>query len=758
MNKPVIYITCLLLLGLSACTALKHVPQGELLYTGAKVQVITTGKVKGKGSVKSNAQSVIQPAPNKTYMGMRPALWLHYVVKPKRKKGFKVWIRDKFSEEPVYLSRVDVPLVVKGIDAMLYNTGYFDSYSQYEVVPAKNGKTASLSIRIHLYPPYTIDSVSFPSDTDALSRIITSTANKTLIEHGQQYNLDVLRSERVRIDDYMKERGYYYFNPDFIQFVMDTNSQRRTVNLRTMVKRTTPPRVRMVYRIGQINIHPGYRNGDTSILQPVTIRGINYYKESAYIKPRTVVRSVFLRRDSIYDRRMHQSTLGRLNGLGVFKFINVDITDLDTTYNGLLAVNIGLTPMPRKSLGLEVQFATKSNNFIGPGINVAFRNRNTFKGAELFVFNVRAYFEAQYSGQYKGQFTYEINPRLELNIPGFIPRFKTRKGNSFLPRTKLSLDYSFLSRVGFFDMNSFKLGVGYKWKNSLATDHDLTLLNVNYFNVYRRTAAFNQLIEDNQLLQRRFQSQFLLGVAYSFFYNEQVKPKTNQVYVNLNIETAGNLLSGISQGINKRPVSPYNPSQVLGVNFSQFFRTDIDVRDYVHTTTNTLLAFRFMAGWGLPYGNSLTLPYSRQFFSGGAYSVRGFTANSLGPGSYSPPDSVRNVFYLQQGGEIKLEANAEFRFPIFGFLKGAVFVDAGNTWLNRASTDAPGGQFKWNSFAKEIALSTGAGLRADLNFFVFRFDVGIPLRQPSLPEGNRWIVQDLKFKNVVFNLAFGYPF
>jgi outer membrane protein assembly factor BamA len=414
--------------------------------------------------------------------------------------------------------------------------------------------------------------------------------------------------------------------------------------------------------------------------------------------------------------------------------------------------------MPRKSLALEVQLATKSNNFIGPGANVTFRNRNAFKGAELLTHNVRGYFETQYSGEYKGLFTYEINPKVELDFPGFIPRFKVKGNNRFLPRTKVAVEYSYLSRVGYFDMNSAKLSAGYKWKQKAEIDHDLTLLNLNYFNIYNTTQKFKDLIQENILIRRRFETQFILGIGYSFFYNEQVTPKFNQFYFNANAETAGNLLSGISRGITKEPVNAANPAKVLGVNFSQFTRLDIDVRDYIHTSEKTMLAFRLIAGWGLPYGNSAALPYSRQFFAGGAYSVRGFPANSLGPGAYSPPDSIRNVFYLQQGGEIKLELNAEFRFPIVSFLKGAVFMDAGNTWLNRANADAPGGQFKIQNVMKELALSTGAGLRLDLSFFVFRLDVGIPLRKPSLPEPDRWIINDLKFKNVVFNLAFGYPF
>ncbi len=758
-NTVAIPVICLALLLLNACTGLRKVPKGELLYTGAKITIVGGENIKHKGKVKTDAKGVVQPDPNTSYLGFRPRLWLFYHVKqPKKKKGLRVWLRTKVAETPVYLSNVDIPLVVKGINAKLYNTGYLDSYCDYEILPHKKKRKAAINFRVYLKPPFTIDQIAFPRDTGALGKIITETAKATLIRKGDIYSLETLLKERTRIDDYLKDRGYFYFNPDFILYEMDTINANRTVRLYTTIKKTIPEKARKVYRIGEINIHPSYVDGDTTTVKVVSVRHINYYVESKYIRPRTVIRSVFFRPDSIYDKRQHQTTLGRLNGLGVFKFINVDINSMDTTAAGWLAVNIYLTPLPKKTLGLEVQVATKSNNFIGPGLNVTFRNRNAFRGAELLTHNLKGYFETQYSGEYKGLFTYEVNPRVELDLPGFIPRFKTKRGTPYLPRTRFALEYSYLSRVGYFDMNSFKLAIGYKWKRNAAIDHDLTLLNVNYFNIYHTTDRFKQLVNDNILIRRRFETSFIAGVAYSFFYNGQVKPTKNQFYFNGNAEMAGNLLAGISRAITKKPVSANDPAKVLGVNFAQFVRFDFDARDYYHTSKNTLLAFRLIAGWGFPYGNSITLPYSRQFFAGGAYSVRGFPANSLGPGAYSPPDSVRNVFYLQQGGEIKLEANAEFRFPIISFLKGAVFVDAGNTWLNRPSSDAPGGQLKMNNLLKELALSTGAGLRLDLGFFVFRLDVGIPLRKPSLPEADRWIINDLKFKNVVFNLAFGYPF
>jgi hypothetical protein len=308
-------------------------------------------------------------------------------------------------------------------------------------------------------------------------------------------------------------------------------------------------------------------------------------------------------------------------------------------------------------------------------------------------------------------------------------------------------------------MNSFKLNIGYKWRKSVTIEHDLTLLNVTLYDVYNRTENFNKLINSNPLFASRFQEQFIGGIGYSFFYNEQAQiQKRNRFYFNANAELSGNVLALISQAITKKAVDAAHPSQIGGVNFAQYARIDIDVRDYIRVSANNMIAIRLIAGWGIPYGNSSTLPYAKQFFSGGPYSLRGFPANGVGPGGYQPPDSIRNVFYLQQGGEIKLELNVEYRFPIFKFLKGAVFADAGNTWLNHANANATGGEFRSDQFMKQIALSVGAGLRVDLSFFVIRLDLGLPVRAPDKPAADRWVINHTKFNSLVFNLAFGYPF
>jgi len=757
MNRIHPYRFLLTTMLFASCTALKYVPKDESLYTGAKVEVIAAKKITDQNIVVSEIKDLIRPKPNTKILASRPFLWVYDIAGTTTKEtGFKHWLKTKVGEPAVYKSMVDPTLVSKAIDAKLYNMGFFNSYSQSEIVESKNGKTTSITYKIFLYEPYKFDEIIFLKDTDALSKNITASQNKSLLKKDNRYDLDVLLLERTRIDGRLKQHGFYYFNPENILFKMDTTLGKGKLRLYITLKPETPEKSKLIYRIAEVNVYPEYKLGkDSSSKHKEIIDSVNYDDETGYIKPTPILRSVFLKSNQIYNRQKHNLTLNRLNGLGVFKFVNVRITDKDTISSTWLLANIFLTPLPQKSMSVEMQGVSKSNNFIGPALVFSLRNRNAFKGAELMIYNLRSSFETQLSGMYKGQYTYEIDPRIELYIPRFMAPFKINENSNFVPRTKFILDYSFLSRVGYFDLNSFKFTYGYKWKQSRTIDHDLSLVSINYYNIYNKSQLFNDLINSNNLLKRRFEEQFIAGIAYSFFYNEQLKKlKKNQVYFNGNAELAGNTLSLISGAKS----SSDNPSKIFGINFAQFAKLDIDVRDYIHLSEKTMIASRFIAGWGLPYGNSSTMPFVKQFFSGGAYSLRGFPAYSVGPGSYAPPDSLKNIFFLQQGGEIKLEANLEYRFPIVGVFRGAFFADAGNVWINKKQTELPGAEFNGTRFIKEIAASYGAGLRVDLNFFVLRLDIGIPARKPWLPEGQRWVLDQFKFSEMIFNIAFGYPF
>jgi len=763
-NNRNLFLLLLPIILLQACTALKFVPSDEQLYTGAKVVLSKNQNQAFAKKAKQEAADIIRPKPNSTFLGSRPKLWLFYKTE-RYEKGWKHWLNKKLSETPVYFSKVNAELVSKAVDTRLYNLGYFDAFSSYQLLV--DSQTISLIYNVTVNKAYTIEQLVFIKGTDNITNTIASLTEKSLIKLHTTYSLDMLRNERNRIDDILKTQGYYYFNQDFIQFKIDTTLGNRGVKVSYQLKNETPLESKEVFVIKNVNVYADYVLGKIMTRSAKRIiDSINYYSSINYIKPDPIIQSIFIKKGSAYNRTLHDQTLSRLNNLGVYKFVTIKFSKSDSILH-LLTADILLTPHPQKSLASEVQGVSKSNNFIGPGINFSYRDRNALHGAELLILKLRTSFETQFNGPFQGQYTFELNPSIELYIPRFLLPFKVKTNSGFVPRTKFTLDGNYLSRVNYYNVNSLKLTYGYKWKPNLPVDHDFTLFSVNYFNIHNQSLAFSSLLQGNPTLALRYEKQFIAGLGHSFYWNEQVfEQRTKPKYVNVNIELAGNILSTINQ-LGGKQLNPDNPLEILGVKYAQFIRSDFDVRQYIKLDKKkqSVIVARLFAGWGLPFGNARTVPFIKQYFSGGAYSLRGFPVFSVGPGTYAPPDSLRNLYFVQQGGEIKLEANTEYRFAINRLLKGAFFADAGNTWLNKDNSDIPGGKFLWSEFYKQLAVSVGTGLRLDVQFFVFRLDLGIPIRKPWLPDGSRWVFDQFDLKNsrwrsnnLIFNLAFGYPF
>jgi outer membrane protein insertion porin family len=765
LNKRLFYVGGLILFLLSSCSGLRLVPADQKLYTGAKIEL--SGEAKGKVARKAQkeANEIIRPIPNSSFLGNRPSVWWYYKT-INHPKGFWHWINRKLGEEPVYQTMADPDMVTKAINARLYNLGYFNAYSTFKW--KEDSTSASVVYSISVDAPYTIKKVVYNLNDDTLSQTILSLKDNALIQPGQQYSLELLKDERNRIDLALKDLGYYYFNSEYIIFKADTSNGDRTATIKVELKPETPASAKNIYTIRSVNVYADYLLGRPNKSTKRIIDSVNYFSDRNYIRPAPILKSVFLQNGTTYSRKNHNLTLNRLSNLGVYKFVAVNIVKADSNSGShLLDANVLLTPLPQKSLSPEIQGVSKSNNFIGPNLSISYRNRNTFKGAELLVLNIRTAFETQLNGPYAGQYTYEINPNIELYIPRFIVPFHIRTNSLYVPRTKFTLDFSYLSRVRYYDINSAKFAFGYKWKQRISIDHDISLVNINFFDIFNQSDTFLLLMQDNPTLAQRYEKQFIAGISYSFYYNQQVYPKIRSpFYFNFNIDLAGNGLNAIhSLGVEQITASGFN--EILGVKYAQFIRADIDVRKFYKIGNNNKasIASRIFAGWGYPYGNSSTMPYIKQYFSGGAYSLRGFPVYSVGPGTYTAPDSLKSLYFIQQGGEIKLEGNIEYRFTLVGILKGALFADAGNVWLNNDNPDIPGGKFLLQNVLGEMAVDLGTGLRFDIEYFVLRLDLGMPVHKPWLPEGERWVFNqfDLKDKtwrrnNLILNLAFGYPF
>ena len=760
-DKSFLILICLLL---EACSGTKYLPKGEKLYTGGEIKLETTDKV-NKSYIKTVEGSAISPDPNKRFLGMHPKLWRYMVAGENPESKFKKWLK-KSGEAPVLISSVKPELTTAVIDAKLFNIGIFKSFSESKIVEKKH--TAKVIYTSHIHKPFKVKELDYSIADEKLSQIILSGKKKSFIKPGKDYNLDILKNERRRIDALLKDNGYFFFNPDYLLFKADTSAVNQTISFKLTLKDSIPENSLTVYHINKVFIHQNYSLNEEG---PDKTRDTLKYDNNVFIgresemniRPAVILKSVYLKKNEIYSRQNHNITLNRLMSIGNFKFVQVRISESDSLVQGFLDVSILMTPFPKYTFSAGTDLVTKSNNFTGPRMNFSILNRNIFHGAELLNLNFAGSFETQLSGN-NNLYSYSFNPQAELTFPRFVVPFKIKRTTSiFLPKTHITFSYNYLKRVNFYDMSTFQLIYGFKWKKNIKTEHELNPINVSNTTLSNQSPAFTELLASDPFLKRSYEEQFIGGGNYSFTYNEQVVPeKKTQHYFNATAEMAGNIFSLAKLTGGNKP-SAEDPSRIAGSVYSQYAKFSVDGRIYFNINDKNKFAMRIIAGVARPYGNSSIMPYSRQFFSGGPNSLRAFQINSLGPGTTVPINDSRG--FLQLGGDIKLEMNGEYRFGIYRLFKGALFVDAGNVWLEKSNPANTGSPFLFSTFMKETAVGTGIGLRVDASFFILRLDLAMPLRKPWLPENQRWVINQIKFgnsswrrENLLLNIAIGYPF
>ncbi len=754
------------LCGLFSCNNIKRLPEGESLYTGAVIKIKSADKV-NKGAIKAELEKITRPKPNEKLLGLRIKLSIYNFTGDAPKKKIKKMLRRKFAEKPVLGKEVNASNVSDIMINRLNTLGYFDANITYTVVTKKRKTTVIYTAAVTA--PYSIKSVMFPTGNDILSLTVKESESETALKINTQYSLDLLKAERLRIDYYMKNNGFYYFSQDYILFKADSTIGNKTVKLKLNVKNDIPAKASIAYRINNVYINPSYKLNDTTNtkIDTVKINGYYYLNKDSALHPQAVIGSVFLKKGDYYSRKNYSLTINRLMGIGVFKNATIKFTDTIINGMGYMDVYISLTPMQKKSLQLEIETVTKSNNYTGPAMTLSFKNRNLFKGAELLLVNFTGNFESQFSNIQSGFNSYEFGANTQLYVPKFLLPFNIRNVSStYVPKTKFDLGFRVLNRVLYFKIASFNFSYGYVWKESAQKEYEVTPISINFAKLLGTTSAFETLLIDNPFLRKSFEEQFTLGGKYGFTYNSLVGAvKHHQYYFNATLDLSGNIISTLQSLIYKRKPTDNNAFKLFDYRYSQYSKISTDTRYYLNINRNHKIATRLLAGVGIPYGNSTTMPYIKQFFSGGSNSIRAFLPRSVGPGSYILPDSLAVKGFLDQAGDIKLEGNIEYRFTIVSVLKGAVFVDAGNVWFSRKNDEFPNGDFQFNRFYKELAVGTGFGLRADISFFVIRFDLGMPLRKPYLPENERWVYNKIQLgdghwrkQNLVLNIAIGYPF
>lgn len=806
--KALYFCVCMILL--TGCAVTKELPEGEILYTGiSKIDVAEAEATKEKKAALAEVEGALEYPPNNALFGSSTTrtpfptgLWIYNGFK-KYEGGVGKWIFDKFAATPVLISTVNPDVRVSVANNMLRENGYFDGNVRYEILPNKRDSLqAKINYYVNMNHAYRYDSIQYMSMRHFADTLIQAHIGESLIRKNDQFNVITLENERQRISSLLRNNGFYFYRPDYIVYEADTLLTPGKVWLRVMRKQGIPNEALRPYQIGNISVHMNGYKGEhpTDSLQykDMTI----YYEGKLRVRPEVLYERLRFKTGDLYTQEEQQRTQTGLSRLNVFRYSEFQYAPRPTLrdsvrrtsggreegryrnrgelgqerldslrrqsqlYNqtNILDVRINTTYDLPYDAEFEVNATNKSNNYAGPGAIFSLTRRNAFKGGELLGFQLKGSYEWQ-TGKRQGNSSkvnsYEIGASSTLTIPfvlfpGFMYRDLVRASS-----TTFRLSADLLNRAEFFKMTSFGVSMAYDFRPNATTRHTVTPFRLT-FNKLSPTQRFLDEAENNRGLLLSLQDQFIPAISYTFTYDNTPVSKHNYFSWSSSVTQAGNIIGGISALAGK----DFNEEgkKLFGNPYAQFIKATSEIRYNYQLDNNNRLAFRVMTGGIYSYGNARVSPYSEQFYIGGANSVRAFTIRSIGPGRFDPQrdengNYVDRYAYIDRTGDLKFEANIEYRPRLVGNLYGALFLDCGGIWAVRGD-DRPGARLKPSEFFTDLALGTGIGLRYDLSFLLIRFDVGFGLHVPY--ETNRSGYFNINpFKDTggySWHLAVGYPF
>lgn len=748
----------------ASCSTTRRVPQGSARYTGiGKFDVNTTDGEKVSPGLMENLKSAATCDANNTFLvsflPIPVGLWVYNNWNDSA-KGVKGWLYDKLARPNVLVSEVRPELRSQLMKQILDNNGYFGSTVDYEIAYGKkNKKKAAVDYTIHMSAPYKIDSIIYLPETSKMNIFIDSVARKSpYLQKGEIFCVDSLADERIRIANSMRNRGYYYFKPEYIEFLADSLINPGNIAVKLTVASNMPNMAKLQYRTGEIYTTI-LRNSKEYPGEPDTMqtkRGELIVMEPARLRKNLIPSCITFRKGKLFSVRDMDRTQNRLSRLGIFESIQIQPIPVDTSpeHPILNVYNYCQFEDPIEA-SIEVNATSKSNSYLGPGLIFGLSNRNLFGGGERLSVTLNADYEWQ-TGHNRGSVfnSYEFGINASLAFPRMLaPRF-IKRTNRELNWTTINLGASVLNRPHYFKLADFNAGITYEWRAARHSVNQFTPFKLTYNKLISTTHEFDSIMAQNPAVALSFQSQFIPQMSYTYTLDKFFeRARINGINFTATVTEAGNIFNGIWSLCGVK-----GQKKLFGTPFSQFVKGQAQLvynRRLIRGTDQWLVS-RILVGAAHAYGNSREVPYAEQFYIGGANSIRAFTVRSIGPGSYRPPRSLRDG-YFDQTGTFKFELNTEYRFPIVSVLHGAFFLDAGNIWLLKKDELRPGGQLDRKTFLKDIALGTGAGLRVDIGMMVLRFDVGYGLHVPYYNDTPHYF--NIKFKKAfAYHLAIGYPF
>lgn len=523
---------------LASCSATKHIPEGDALYTGAKVKLNATNVSKQQKKVlNTDLESLTRPRPNGSLLGIPFKLLIWNAFYTTKTKGIKHKLQS-FGEPPVLASSVNLNANTVLLQNHLQNKGFFGATVSADSSWKK--KKASVTYTAEAGPQYKIASVEFSKDTTPLSAVIDTISKNTLLKVGAPYDLDLIKGERDRIDALVKERGFYYFSPEYLLMQVDSvNPKNFNVNMRVIVKPTTPVQAQQAYRINEVYIYSNYSlnnaRRDTARNSGQLYKGYHIIDPRGKFKPKLFNNVLAFHPGDLYTRTDHNKTLQRLMNLNVFKFVKNRFEKAATDSPKLNAYYY-LTPLSEKALRAEIGANTKSNNLNGSELTLGFTHRNTFRAGEQM--DIRAYVgsEAQFAGSFAGVSTFRIGSEINFAIPRFVtPIFQFHPKSAYVPRTNIQLGYEQLNRSGLYSLNSFHGGFGYLWKESPIKSHEFYPVSITYVQPQNINNDFKTLVATNATYRHIIDTQFVLGSTYQLNINQQAAgfQRINSFYLNV---------------------------------------------------------------------------------------------------------------------------------------------------------------------------------------------------------------------------------
>lgn len=715
-------------------------------------------------TAKEEVEAVLAYPPNNAIFGSssmswpwKVGLWVHNGLYNSKGKLGK-WIFRTFGTEPVLVSNVSPDMRVKVATNTLHNYGYFRGRVDYETLKEKNPKKAKIAYHVHAGQLFRLDSVAYLRFPAPMDSVLSSHQNERLLKSGDAFSVVNLSSEQSRIETLLRNNGYYYFNSSYTTFRADTIMRPGKVQLQVVPVSERPAKADHPWYMGRVIVN--VRDKDMSPLENTITRRnytYNFSGDRLPLRPNLWRHSITHRTGRLYRQEDEDMTVQKLGELGVFGSLDVNYIPRDTTTAcDTLDILVSAVMDKMYDSTFEMNATFKSNQQVGPGVSYELAKRNAFRGGEKVSFKIFGSYEWQTGKGAQGRNSllnsYELGTELAFKFPRFVFPGISRRRLRFPATTQFSLDADWRNRSKFFNMFTAGLEANYHWYRRETAQNDLTLFSLQFNKLNHTTAAFDSIMTANPALYVSMRDQFVPSMSYTFTYQSR-SWRQYPLYVQLSIKEAGNITSAIYAACGQ-PFSK-KEKKLLGNPFAQYVKVTAEAHKQFKFSSDMSIATRIFGGVIYSYGNSSSAPYTDQFYVGGANSVRGFAVRTLGPGSYKPSDS--KYAYMDQTGDVKLEANAELRARLFGDLHGAVFLDAGNVWLLRDDALRPGAKLTASTL-RNIALGTGFGFRYDMEFLVLRFDVGIALHAPY-ETSNPGFYNIEKFKDGIgLHFAIGYPF